>query len=258
MKPTPNEHQIWSGTPSQLSAIGRYIGIGAFFVFLLPIAFVSIWTFLFFFLMFGGVAGLVFLTVRSTRFEITNQRIKKTSGILGKRREQIELYRVKDIAVDEPFILRLRQLGNLTVYSNDRTSSKIEINGIPSIEEVSESLRAAIEECRAQKGVRITEMEFWSGQEPQCSETYANQIGAGNYGAGECHDIAKWLCGIRDFENEPDTVEKLERMLQAFINRKKLGIPVTTKKYRAGVWISALTSRSNPLSLIGLVYFPVR
>ncbi len=160
MKHNPNEHQIWSGTPSQLSALGRYIGIGAFYVLLLPIAFVSIWSFLFFFLMFGGVAGLVFLTVRSTRFEITNQRIKKTSGILGKRREQIELYRVKDIAVDEPFILRLRQLGNLTVYSNDRTSTKIEINGIPSIEEVSESLRTAIEECRAQKGVRITEMEF--------------------------------------------------------------------------------------------------
>jgi hypothetical protein len=59
-------------------------------------------------------------------------------------------------------------------------------------------------------------------------ERYDLIIGAGNYSAAECHDIAKWLCAIRDFEDQ-NTVAEVERMLQAFINRKRLGTPVTTK-----------------------------
>lgn len=53
---------------------------------------------------------------------------------------------------------------------------------------------------------------------------------AEKYSAGESHDIAKWLCGIRDFEEaDPFLCQKIEKMLRAFINRKRMGEPVTTK-----------------------------
>lgn len=61
------------------------------------------------------------------------------------------------------------------------------------------------------------------------TERYNLIIESEKYSAGECHDISKWLCFIRDCEDEKER-EKVETMLRAFINRKKLGIPVTTKK----------------------------
>ena len=65
----------------------------------------------------------------------------------------------------------------------------------------------------------------------EVTERYNLIITAEKYSDGECHDISKWLCGIRDYsEDKPKIVEKIELMLRAFINRKKLGIPVTTKQ----------------------------
>jgi hypothetical protein len=62
------------------------------------------------------------------------------------------------------------------------------------------------------------------------TERYNLIIQAGKYSDQESHDIAKWLCGIRDFSDDTKIVERLETMIRAFINRKKLGIPVTTKQ----------------------------
>lgn len=54
------------------------------------------------------------------------------------------------------------------------------------------------------------------------------------YSHQEQHAVSNWLCAIRDIGDEasPDSTEQidaLERMLQAFITRKKLGNPVTAK-----------------------------
>jgi hypothetical protein len=62
------------------------------------------------------------------------------------------------------------------------------------------------------------------------NERYNLIVQAGQYSAQEAHTIAKWLCGIRDFDDDPILTAKIETMLQAFINRKKLGIPVVAKK----------------------------
>ena len=64
----------------------------------------------------------------------------------------------------------------------------------------------------------------------EVTERYNLIITAEKYSDGECHDISKWLCGIRDYSDEPEVTNILETMLRAFINRKKLGIPVTTKQ----------------------------
>jgi len=61
------------------------------------------------------------------------------------------------------------------------------------------------------------------------TERYNLIIQAGKYSDGECHAISKWLCFIRDINDEVK-IQLVEKMLQAFINRKKLGIPVTIKK----------------------------
>ena len=50
------------------------------------------------------------LVVRCTEMTLTNQRLKIRSGVFSRKTNELELYRVKDTTLDEPFILRLVSL----------------------------------------------------------------------------------------------------------------------------------------------------
>jgi hypothetical protein len=68
-------------------------------------------------------------------------------------------------------------------------------------------------------------------------ERLALIVEAGRYAEGEIHDISKFLMVSRDFGESDDPhdhaiAEKAEKILNAFIHRKRMGIPVTFKKLR--------------------------
>ena len=48
-----------------------------------------------------------YLQVKCLKYELTNERIRIISGVLNKKTEEIELYRVKDSSIEEPFFYRL-------------------------------------------------------------------------------------------------------------------------------------------------------
>jgi hypothetical protein len=55
------------------------------------------------------------------------------------------------------------------------------------------------------------------------------------YSEQEIHNIKNWFCYLRDSRNDtlPEDIEKrnaIIKMMRAFIARKKLGIPATTKQ----------------------------
>lgn len=56
-------------------------------------------------------------------------------------------------------------------------------------------------------------------------------IAAGKYSEQEQHSIWACLCFLRDSEDIAQK-EAMELMLQAFINRKRLGIPCTIQKMK--------------------------
>src|SRR5687767_6004126 len=66
--------------------------------------------------------ALKFLT-----YEITNERIKVEKGILSKRTDELELYRVRDTALLEPFILRLFSAGDILIITTDAATPQIEL-----------------------------------------------------------------------------------------------------------------------------------
>ena len=137
------EKTIWQGSSSQALKLGIYILCGLFCWLIVPI-FVGLWH---------------WLKLRSRVYEVTTQRIRIRQGIFNKRTEELELYRVRDTTLVEPFWVRLFKLGNIEVTTTDLSTPLIVLEGIPQASWLREELRKSVEICRDKKRVRLAELE---------------------------------------------------------------------------------------------------
>lgn len=92
-------------------------------------------------------------------YEITTQRVKMIKGILSKRTDELELYRVQDTSLIEPFIFRMFSVGNISLVTGDESTPTLELKAIKNAKDVREQLRVSIEECRTRKRAGIVELE---------------------------------------------------------------------------------------------------
>jgi uncharacterized membrane protein YdbT with pleckstrin-like domain len=93
-------------------------------------------------------------------YRLTTKRIVVETGILGKRLEQIDLYRVSDYTVDRPFLQRLMGTGNLHLKTVDRTTPNLSVTGIKTdVVALYERLRQATEADKKARGVRMVDYE---------------------------------------------------------------------------------------------------
>lgn len=137
------EETIWRGTPSQKKNIGIYILCVLFCWLIVPI--------------FIGLTR--YLQTKNHIFELTNERLKTTQGIFSKVTETLELYRVKDIEVLQPFIYRIVGLENIKVNTSDLSSPVIMIDGMPQSVGFADKMRNQVEIIRMQKKVREIDIE---------------------------------------------------------------------------------------------------
>ncbi len=141
------EHDVWSGSPSQITNLGIFIVCG-----LLSLTVVGL-------LISVPLAFWHYLLVKNRRFELTSQRLKFHSGILSKTTEELELYRVKDTKFDQPFFLRLFGLGNVMIISSDETNPIVSIPAVKDAQDLREKIRQFVEQRRDQKRVRVAELD---------------------------------------------------------------------------------------------------
>ena len=108
-----------------------------------------------------GLAALYFwFQARGTRYRITTQRIVIETGMLSKRVEQIDLYRIVDYVIERPFSQRLLGTGNITLEAMDKTTPEIKIRGIKAdVMALYERLRVATEAEKQRRGVRTIDVE---------------------------------------------------------------------------------------------------
>ena len=99
------------------------------------------------------------MALKFVSYEVTSERIRVIRGIFSKRTDELELYRVKDTALIEPFIFRLFAVGNILVVTNDASTPGLELHAIKNAREVREQIRTSIEECRTRKRAGIVELE---------------------------------------------------------------------------------------------------
>lgn len=99
---------------------------------------------------FGEVVlwqGRPFLSLVLT-YTITNERIKITSGLLGKAHENVELIRVQDVDHSQTFGERVLKIGDINIRSHDPSHPQIILRNVQNPNEVYEILRRAVLEAR--------------------------------------------------------------------------------------------------------------
>ena len=93
------------------------------------------------------------LVVKQIRYRISNYRIDYEKGLLGKKIETLELWHVDDIEFEQSFFDRIMGVGKITVFSNDKTSPKLELKGLPNPRPLFESLKQRVIAVKRQRGV---------------------------------------------------------------------------------------------------------
>lgn len=96
---------------------------------------------------------------KTTLYELTSQRLRRTKGILNRTVEELELFRVKDYAMEQPLLLRMLGLGNLTLVTSDASTPTVDIKAVANVQDVREKLRNAVQAERDRKRVRELDVD---------------------------------------------------------------------------------------------------
>lgn len=95
-----------------------------------------------------------------TRYQITERRVIVERGIFTKRREEIQLYRVRDINLKRNLIERILKFGDITIFSTDTTSPTYTLRNIRDSVKVTDLLGLAAENARLKyRAQELTEIQ---------------------------------------------------------------------------------------------------
>ena len=129
-----NEQTIWTGTSSQVKNFWLFVAC----LLVVPIPW-AIWA---------------WLKTKNRIYTLTSERLVIRSGVLNKATETLELYRVRDLQILEPFWLRLWGLKNIHLVTTDSTTPELILDHIPAALDLGDKFRQQIEFSRQKKGVR--------------------------------------------------------------------------------------------------------
>ena len=161
------EETVWTGRPSQVVNLKAFALCG--FV-VAAIAAVLIlfghrfWSFILHMLLASLIIPVAvglwkWLVIRCTKYEVTTERIRITTGVLSRLVDELELYRVKDTQLLKPLLLRIFALGTIEIVTSDRTTPILLIPAIRGARETREKIRRCVEERRDRKRVREVDFE---------------------------------------------------------------------------------------------------
>jgi membrane protein YdbS with pleckstrin-like domain len=90
---------------------------------------------------------------KSIRFRVTNTAIEFERGMLSKRIDVLQLWRVRDVVYKQNLVDRILGIAHVEVVAQDTTNPDLEIVGMPASRQLFEQLRDSIEIQRQAKNV---------------------------------------------------------------------------------------------------------
>jgi len=170
----PEERLVWQGSSSQWTNLGAYLMCALVFALFVTLTLyfrqsigegggvvMGLVTVLL--LLPPGYALLRWFLLRAKRYEVTSERIKVTTGILTRQTVSLELYRVKDYTLVEPFLMRLLKLGHVVLVTSDPTTPRLELTAIPGAKALFNDIRTCVEQRRDVKRVRALDIDETAG-----------------------------------------------------------------------------------------------
>lgn len=107
-----------------------------------------------------GIGALMtFLRVSTTKYVLTTERLRVTTGILSTITEDLELRRVRDSIIVRPFWARLAGLGDIQVLSADASTPRMVLHAIKDPDGVQTNIRANVQTQWARFNVRQLEID---------------------------------------------------------------------------------------------------
>ena len=159
------ETLVWRGTPSQWTNFGAYFFclilaggvVAAYYLVQTPQPQNPL-------ILLGLVVPFIWalsrwIAIKCQRYEITSERIKITTGLLSRHSTELELYRVRDYSIVEPFWLRLVGVGNVVLATADRTTPQVVLHAVPHAARLKDQIRTHTERMRRLRGVRDLEID---------------------------------------------------------------------------------------------------
>src|SRR6185436_6329397 len=149
------ETTIWEGNPSQLLNFGGFLLCAV-------VAGALIGSALVFWnklpppgpMVMAGLAAIPvlyafsrWLQIKCQRYHLTTERLRLRSGVLSRKTDEIELYRVKDYVLLEPFWLRLFGLSNISLTTTDDANPLVLIRAVPEGDNLRDQIRKHVEVC---------------------------------------------------------------------------------------------------------------
>jgi hypothetical protein len=109
-------------------------------------------------LLIGGITALVIWTeTHSTEYKLTTQRFFLKKGIIAKKLDELELFRVKDVSVTQGILQRMLGFGSISILSTDDSTPVIFMRNIANPSDIKEIFRKAYRSARKREGIRATE-----------------------------------------------------------------------------------------------------
>ncbi|MNI15725.1 Bacterial membrane flanked domain protein [compost metagenome] len=87
--------------------------------------------------------------LNNTHYTITSQRVIVKSGLLTKKTEEVEMYMVKDISIEQSVSDRLLGVGSINIVSSDENTPKLILDDVQDVEVVKDLIRNAVREEKA-------------------------------------------------------------------------------------------------------------
>lgn len=97
-----------------------------------------------------------FLLVRSNTFIIGKEKIVHKSGLFSITTEFLEMYRIRDFKIEQPFLLRLIKSMVVTLRTTDKYNPIVKMSGVLN-SDIVYKIRDLVELQRKNKNVYVTE-----------------------------------------------------------------------------------------------------
>jgi uncharacterized membrane protein YdbT with pleckstrin-like domain len=162
LAPAIERKMIYDGSPSWKAYLGQYLLVGFIAVacaVLIPMAGkpTSGKTMALEIVIPIGAAVLVGFVLgfyrKSIRFRVTTTAIEFERGVLSKRIDVLQLWRIKDVVYKQNLIDRILRIAHVEIIAQDAANPDLEIVGMPASRQLFEQLRDSIEIQRQAKNV---------------------------------------------------------------------------------------------------------